>query len=119
MKSEYAADARRGARAEDEAHRIAELAAFEEHFAVELRAVQETQMEVTTHASALDEATRIKLDWWHEQLQMLHKAVVGAAHFLPTSMREKYGKVLAEQEARRRDQRERLAPKKKFGFKSR
>ena len=48
-----------------------------------------------------------------------HALVSGAAHFLPTNTREKLNKSVDELEARQREARERLAPRKKFGFKNR
>ena len=117
-KSEHAAEARKADRSEDEKHRLEEIRAFEEHFAVELRAAEETAREVG-EAAALDAKAREALDWWLEQVRMLHALVSGAAHFLPTNTREKLNKSVDELEARQREARERLAPRKKFGFKNR
>ena len=84
----------------------------------ELRAAEETAREVG-EAVALDAKAREALDWWLEQVRMLHALVSGAAHFLPTNTREKLNKSVDELEARQREARERLAPRKKFGFKNR
>ena len=58
-------------------------------------------------AAALDAKAREGLDWWLEQVRMLHALVSGAAHFLPTNTREKLNKSVDEREARQREARER------------
>ena len=76
---------------------LEEIRAFEEHFAVELRAAEETAREVG-EAAALDAKAREALDWWLEQVRMLHALVSGAAHSLPTNTREKLNKSVDELE---------------------
>ena len=44
-----------------------------------------------------------------EQLRELHDLVAGAANFLPTNIREKFGKQIGELEAGLKSERERLA----------
>jgi len=118
-KGEYAAEDRRGARKEaSQASDTADILAFEEHFAVEIRACRETEHEVV-QLEVADAETPAKLHWWLEQITMLHGVVAGSVHFLPYNTREKYVKQIAAQEASLKEQRERLAPKKKFGFKNR
>jgi len=119
-RSEYAAEARKGAfqeQAEESGDSIA-IREFEEYFAVEIRAARETMTQVED-VEVMGADTPALLDWWHEQLKELHNHVSGAATFLPTNTREKYVQQVASQEAMLREQRERLAPKKKFGFKNR
>ena len=116
-KSEDAATARRGVREEQaEESGTAEIKEFEMIFAEELRACRDTSQIVADQAQS-DASTQGHFDWWHEQLRELHSLVVGASNFLPTNLREKFVKQLAELEAKLKEQRERLAPKKKFGFK--
>ena len=118
-KSEDAATARRGVREEQaEESGTAEIKEFEMIFAEELRACRDTSQIVADQAQS-DASTQGHFDWWHEQLRELHSLVVGASNFLPTNLREKFVKQLAELEAKLKEQRERLAPKKKFGFKNR
>ena len=54
-----------------------------------------------------------------KQVEALHGSISAAAHFLPLATREACSKATQELEARLRAARERLAPKKKFGFKNR
>jgi len=119
-KSEYAAEARKGAFAEqaEESGTSIAIREFEEFFAVELRAARDTMLQVED-VEVADAETPKLLDWWHEQLKELHSAVSGAATFLPTSTREKLVGQIVSHETMLREQRERLAPKKKFGFKNR
>lgn len=54
-----------------------------------------------------------------KQVEALHGSISAAVHFLPLATREACSKATQELEARLRAERERLAPKKKFGFKNR
>lgn len=119
-KSEYAAEARKGATAEaaSESGVSVEIRAFEEMFAVELRAVRDTMEQVMAQPERNAETPKL-FDWWHEQLRELHHLVSGASSYLPTQLREKFVRSIAEHEAKLRDERERLTPRKKFGFKNR
>ena len=119
-KSEYAAEARKGgfAEAASESGASAEIRQFEEFFAVELRAVRDTMEQVMALQAATADTPKL-FDWWHEQLRELQHLVSGASNFLPTQLREKFGRQIAEYEAKLKAERERLTPKKKFGFKNR
>eukprot|EP00900_Chrysochromulina_parva_P004660 jgi/Chrpa1/14195/Chrysochromulina_OHIO_Genome00022321-RA len=119
-KSEYAAEARKGAFTEQAIETGSSIAIreFESNFAVELRAAQETMTQVED-VEVADAETPNLLDWWQTQLKELHNTVSGAASFLPTATREKLVGQIVSQEALLREQRDRLAPKKKFGFKNR
>ena len=117
-KSEHAAEERKGNREENEAFQTQELEDFEASFAVELRAARDTRDEVMYLDDGADPKVKAQLDWWHEQLIALHEQLSGAVHFLPSNTREKFGKSIAELEAKLREERERLKPKKKFGFKN-
>jgi hypothetical protein len=119
-KSEYAAEARKSATAAvaAETGSSAEIRAFEEMFAVELRAARDT-MDQITELERSDGETPKLFDWWREQLRELHNYVAGASTFLPTQLREKFVKSIAEHETKLTEQRERLMPRKKFGFKNR
>ena len=119
-RSEYAAAARKGEAAEAAAESgvSAEIRAFEEFFAVELRAARDT-MEQVMALEASDAETPKLFDWWHEQLVELHNLVAGATSYLPTQLRQQFGKSIADHEAKLKAERERLAPRKKFGFKNR
>jgi hypothetical protein len=119
-KSEYAAEARKGAFTEQAIETGSSIAIreFESNFAVELRAAQETMTQVED-VEVADAETPNLLDWWQTQLKELHNTVSGAASYLPTATREKLVGPIVSQEALLREQRDRLAPKKKFGFKNR
>ena len=90
--SEYAAEARKGAFAEaaSETGVSEEIRAFEEHFAIELRAARDTMEEVMA-LNAADAGTPKLFDWWHEQLVRLHSLVASATSFLPTQLRQRFG----------------------------
>lgn len=121
-KSEYAAEARKGEALEaaGESGVSEQIREFEDFFALELRAVRDTMETVMALEASDAETAKLKLfDWWHEQLTELHNVVSGAASFLPTQLRQRFGKSLADSETRLREERERLTPKKKFGFKNR
>ena len=47
------------------------------------------------------------------------RSIAAAAHFLPLATREACSKAVGDLEQRLRQQRERVQPKKKFGFKNR
>ena len=119
-KSEYAAEARKGQALEaaSETGVSEQIREFEEFFALELRAVRDTMEQVMALEASNAETPKL-FDWWHEQLTELHNVVSGAASFLPTQLRQRFGKSIADSEARLREERERLTPKKKFGFKNR
>jgi hypothetical protein len=119
-RSEYAAEARKGAAQEMavESGVSEEIKAFEERFALELRAAKDTMDEVVA-LTAADANTPKLFDWWLEQLTELHTYVSSGTSFLPTQLRQRFGKQIAEHEAALKAQRERLTPKKKFAFKKR
>eukprot|EP00325_Prymnesiales_sp_UTEX-LB-985_P004111 CAMPEP_0174705092 /NCGR_PEP_ID=MMETSP1094-20130205/8433_1 /TAXON_ID=156173 /ORGANISM="Chrysochromulina brevifilum, Strain UTEX LB 985" /LENGTH=385 /DNA_ID=CAMNT_0015903213 /DNA_START=47 /DNA_END=1204 /DNA_ORIENTATION=- len=119
-KSEYAAEARKGAfvEAASESGVSEEIRAFEEHFAIELRAARDTMEQVMALSSADGETPKL-FDWWLEQLTELHTLVSSATSFLPTQLRQRFGNQIADHEAKLKAERERLTPKKKFAFKKR
>ena len=91
---------------------------FEEYFAVEFRAVRDTMEQSEALEPGSAEAASI-FDWWQEQLVTLQELVSGASAFLPTQLRQSFGKKLDDSAARLKQERDRLTPKKKFGFKNR
>ena len=119
-RSEYAAEARKDGFNEryEESGTSTEIRAFEEMFATELRAARDTMEQVMAQETA-NADTPTLVSWWLEQLRELHSLVSGADHFLPTQLRQKFMTRLTEHETKLREERERLTPKKKFGFKNR
>ena len=103
-KSEYAAEARKGQALEaaSETGVSEQIREFEEFFALELRAVRDTMEQVMALEASNAETPKL-FDWWHEQLTELHNVVSGAASFLPTQLRQRFGKSIADSEARLRE----------------
>ena len=102
-KSEYAAEERKGA-FNTEATSTEEIRAFEEHFALEIRAARDTMQELVD-TEAADAGTPAKLQWALDQHTELHSLISGTVHFLPFSTREKFVKQVAEEEAKLKEQR--------------
>ena len=91
-----------------------ELVQFRTRFDAELRDASETLQAAPDGADALAALAECA-----KQVEALHGSISAAAHFLPLATREACSKATQELEARLRSERERLAPKKKFGFKNR
>ena len=91
-----------------------ELVQFRTRFDAELRDASATLQAAPDGADALAALAECA-----KQVEALHGSISAAAHFLPLATREACSKATQELEARLRSERERLAPKKKFGFKNR
>ena len=102
-KSEYAAEERKGAY-NTEATSSEEIRAFEEHFALEIRAARDTMQELVD-TEAADAGTPAKLQWALDQHTELHSLISGTVHFLPFSTREKFVKQVQLEEAKLKEQR--------------
>lgn len=109
-------DRARAAKAEQAAG--SELVQFKARFDAELRGASDVLRAVSTEHDAAADAQSVLAEC-AKQVETLHAAISAAAHFLPLATRESCSKAVTELEGRLRAERERLQPKKKFGFKNR